>query len=186
METDDSIANTITLNDDVVTNNHQIVQLDGSCMGEYNSTDYSSLCGTDTITITGSTSYNTPINITQSNYGSITYSQPSYSIGTVGVKGISNTVSSVNIGYIDQSKQKIYIVEPWQSNNPINVDGGMWISLEKDLISYDQLKRKIFDKLEETNPDILVKIGLNQNNIQLVKREVNLEINMESGEKNGN
>ncbi len=80
------------------------------------------------------------------------------------------------IGDQDDTKSKVYIVEPWQSKCPIQVEDGLWISLEKDLISTGELKEKIMNKLEETHPEIVIKMGINKDNMKLVKREVNLEI----------
>lgn len=75
--------------------------------------------------------------------------------------------------------QKIYIVEPWQSKNPIKVQEGLWVSLEHDLVSYDEIKRIIIKKLMDDNPDALIKMGINIDNVKLVKNEVNIEINRE-------
>lgn len=86
-----------------------------------------------------------------------------------------NDDRSIIIGEINQ-KHKIYIVEPWQTSNPIFVKPGLWISLEKDLISYDEIKVDIINVLNEERPDISLKLGLNPNNISLVKHEVSLEI----------
>lgn len=85
--------------------------------------------------------------------------------------------SEIKIGMDDESKHKIYIVEPWQSKNPIHVDEGLCVSLESDLIPTDEIKRKILDKLEETNPEIVIKMGMNPDNMTLTKSEVNIEIN---------
>jgi hypothetical protein len=80
---------------------------------------------------------------------------------------------------VENHHKKIYIVEPWQSKNPIEIESGLWISLEEDLISNEELKQKVFDKLSETNPDFIVKCGMNKDNISLRKSEVSLEINKE-------
>jgi hypothetical protein len=85
------------------------------------------------------------------------------------------------IGDSDEKKHKIYIVEPWQSSNPIKIDEGFWISLERDIVSTDDLKRKILKKLEDTHPEVILTTGLNIQNIKLVKSEFNLEINKEFG-----
>jgi len=76
----------------------------------------------------------------------------------------------------DVGKQKIYIVEPWQSRKPIMIDGGLYVSFEEDLISTKELKEKILNSISETHPEITVKIGLNPNDIKLVKNEVTIEI----------
>lgn len=86
-----------------------------------------------------------------------------------------NDDRSIIIGEINQ-KHKIYIVEPWQTSNPIFVKSGLCVSLEKDLISYDEIKADIINVLNEERPDISLKLGLNSNNISLVKHEVSLEI----------
>lgn len=72
---------------------------------------------------------------------------------------------------------KIYIVEPWQSKNPILIKEGLWISLESDLIPYEEIKTEISKVLDELHPDISIKYGCNSSNITLVKNEVSLEIN---------
>lgn len=79
----------------------------------------------------------------------------------------------------NEDKQKIYIVEPWQSRKPIKVKDGLWVSLEQDLISNDEIKKQILEKIEDEHPDLAIKMGLNPDNIKLVKSEVNLEINKE-------
>lgn len=89
--------------------------------------------------------------------------------------------STLWIGDSDEKKHKIYIVEPWQSSNPIKIDEGFWISMERDIVSTDDLKRKILKKLEDTHPEVILTTGLNIQNIKLVKSEFNLEINKEFG-----
>ena len=90
-----------------------------------------------------------------------------------------NDDRSIIIGEINH-KHKIYIVEPWQTKNPIFVKSGLCVSLEKDLISYDEIKVDIINVLNEKRPDISLKLGLNPNNISLVKHEVSLEIKTRS------
>ena len=81
------------------------------------------------------------------------------------------------LGDSDTDKTKLYIVETWQSRNPIKINEGLWVSLENDIIPNDEIKTYILDKLIETNPEILIKLGLNADNVKLVKTEVTLEIN---------
>lgn len=97
-------------------------------------------------------------------------------------RGEANTVDirlnddkSIIIGEINQN-HKIYIVDPWQTRNPIFIKHGLCVSLEKDLIPYDEIKVDIINVLNEERPDISLKLGLNPNNISLVKHEVSLEI----------
>lgn len=87
--------------------------------------------------------------------------------------------SNVILGEDLSEKHKIYIVEPWQSRKPIKVKEGLWISLEHDLIPNDEIKREIINKIEEMHPDIIIRAGINHDNIKLVKSEVNIEINKE-------
>ncbi len=87
-----------------------------------------------------------------------------------------NDSQTIRIGEIN-NKHKIYIVEPWQSKKPIHVKNGLWVSLEKDLISYDEIKIDIIRVLDDIHPDISLKVGMNPDNITLVKNEVTLEIN---------
>jgi len=139
--------------------------------------------------------YKNPSNISLGSAGSTGVTLPSGGIisacgggGGVGSggSGFSTNISSYTFSHADTdltigdnntNKQKLYIVEPWQSRNPIEVKDGLWISLPSDMISNDEIKTYILDKLIETNPEILIKIGLNVDNIKLVKSEVTLEIN---------
>ena len=149
----------------------------------YSDNMYDSSVSVDTITLLGSTvtNGNGIYTLNPSSYGSITLS-PSFN--TLGINGSSIQASnSVSLGDLDATKQKIYIVEPWQSKKPMQIEEGLWVSLEKDLISTDELKKKIMEKLEETNPDVVIKMGINPDNMKLVKSEVNLEINKEFGSK---
>lgn len=111
--------------------------------------------------------------------GVITINSGSLTNSWINVEPYLKQNVSVNIGDVDDNKHKIYIVEPWQSRNPVKVQNGLWVSLENDLISNDELKQRILDKLDEVRPDVIVKLGINPDNIKLVKSEVNLEINKE-------
>ena len=193
MEKDSSLeeeTTTIDLRDMITITNGAITPLDedtlvisDSYSYDYHDGMYNSCVGVDTITLNNTTSTGI-YSIGSSGYGSISMTQPIYTNGTITLTGSTVAPStSVSLGETDNTKQKIYIVEPWQSKKPIQIDDGLWVSLEKDLISTDELKRKIIDKLEETNPDIVVKIGINPDNLKLVKSEVNLEINKEFGDK---
>lgn len=77
---------------------------------------------------------------------------------------------------VTDDRHKIYIVEPWQSRKPIVIEGGLHISLEEDLISQEELKEKILENLSVTHPETIVKVGLNPDNIKLVRNEVTIEI----------
>lgn len=193
MEKDSSLeeeTTTIDLRDMITITNGAITPLDedtlvisDSYSYDYHDGMYNSCVGADTITLNNTTSTGI-YSIGSSGYGSISMAQPIYTNDTITLTGSTVAPStSVSLGETDNTKQKIYIVEPWQSKKPIQIDDGLWVSLEKDLISTDELKRKIIDKLEETNPDIVVKIGINPDNLKLVKSEVNLEINKEFGDK---
>lgn len=85
--------------------------------------------------------------------------------------------NTVVVGDQSNEKHKIYIVEPWQSRHPIKVKDGLWVSLEHDLISNEEIKRQIMERLEEEHPDAVVKMGVNPKNVKIVKSEVTLEIN---------
>lgn len=193
MEKDSSLeeeTTTIDLRDMITITNGAITPLDedtlvisDSYSYDYHDGMYNSCVGVDTITLNNTASTGI-YSIGSSGYGAISMAQPIYTNGTITLTGSTVAPStSVSLGETDNTKQKIYIVEPWQSKKPIQIDDGLWVSLEKDLISTDELKRKIIDKLEETNPDIVVKIGINPDNLKLVKSEVNLEINKEFGDK---
>ena len=85
--------------------------------------------------------------------------------------------NSTTIGDSDNKKCKIYIVDKWQSKRPIHIKDDLWISFGDDLIPYEELKKDIVEKICETHPELVVKIGFNTDEIKLVKREVTLEIN---------
>lgn len=93
------------------------------------------------------------------------------------IGSVNNLKNTVIIGENDKSKLKVYIVEPWQSNNPIKVKDDLWVSLEKDLISFNEIKNEIFDKILDIFPELVIKAGLNPENMSLVKSEVTLEVN---------
>jgi len=91
--------------------------------------------------------------------------------------GSNNAFStSIILGQSLAGKEKIYIVEPWQSSNPIKVNEHIWISLEKDLISMTTIKKEIYKTIEETFPEIFIKIGFDFSKLAIVKREVTLEV----------
>jgi len=130
------------------------------------------------------TSVNTlSLNTTGYNLHTLNSSQNVVIVDSSNYMGASKLISgsSLWIGDSDEKKHKIYIVEPWQSSNPIKIDEGFWISLERDIVSTDDLKRKILKKLEDTHPEVILTTGLNIQNIKLVKSEFNLEINKEFG-----
>lgn len=87
------------------------------------------------------------------------------------------TDTPIYIGEDTEDAQKIYLVKPWQSRNPINITDGLYVSLERDLISNEEIKDLILKKLEDTYPEILLKAGINRDKIKLIKSEVNIEIN---------
>jgi hypothetical protein len=130
------------------------------------------------------TSVNTlSLNTTGYNLHTLNSSQNVVIVDSSNYMGTSKLISgsSLWIGDSDEKKHKIYIVEPWQSSNPIKIDEGFWISLERDIVSTDDLKIKILKKLEDTHPEVILTTGLNIQNIKLVKSEFNLEINKEFG-----
>jgi hypothetical protein len=189
METDDTldIEDTIVLND-IITNTNgaqtplgeeDIITITDSSVYGCGSDMFGSMVGVDTITLSDSTITNGGIySINPSSYGAITLSAPSYTTGNISLNGSSIYQSqSIQLGDTDANKQKIYIVEPWQSTKPMHIEDNLWVSLEKDLLSTKDLKKKIMDKLEESNPEILIKMGINPDNMKLVRNEVNLEIN---------
>jgi len=86
--------------------------------------------------------------------------------------------SSTIVGDSSTDKVKLFIVEPWQSRKPIEIESGLFVSLEADMISDSELKYSIIKKLTEDHPDVLLKIGVDANNVKLVRKDVTLEINM--------
>lgn len=89
----------------------------------------------------------------------------------------SNISYSSTIGDDSNDKKKIFIVQPWQSKNPIEIENGFWISLEEDMLSHDEVKKCIISKLSENHPDIIFKLGTDPDNVKLVRKDVTLEIN---------
>jgi hypothetical protein len=79
----------------------------------------------------------------------------------------------------NEKKQKIYICEPWQTTNPIDLGDGLIASFPDDMISEEELKKKVYNKLEELHPDKAIKLGLNEENITLRKKSVTIEIDLE-------
>jgi|SaaInlStandDraft_4_1057021.scaffolds.fasta_scaffold30335_3 hypothetical protein len=131
---------------------------------------------------------------TATNIGTVTLDDNDISVNhngyydsTIYADNITSTVSNIDYGSSSEmsignnnnsaSSTKIYIVEEWQSKKPIKMDNGLTISLEKDLINYDDIKKKVMNKLSEVHPDLVVRMGINHENIKLMKSEVNLEIN---------
>jgi hypothetical protein len=95
--------------------------------------------------------------------------------------GSSNSIqpvlaSNVVLGDSSSTKKKLYITEIWQTKNPIRIDDNLIVSLEKDLISNDEIKTKILSIIENEHPDVYLQLGLDNKNIKLVKNEVTLEI----------
>jgi len=82
----------------------------------------------------------------------------------------------------EDDRHTVYIVEPWQSRKPIDVGNGMHVSLEDDLIPQQELKEKILEKMSETHPEHIIKVGMNPDNIKLVKNEVTIEIRKDKSE----
>lgn len=82
------------------------------------------------------------------------------------------------IGDKSTSKNKLYLVQPWQSKNPMKIDDFLWVSTEEDLISDSEIKSAILNKLSEEFPDVYLKLGTNAEKVKLVRRDVTLEINM--------
>jgi len=100
---------------------------------------------------------------------------PGFTITSTGNWSWSHEDTNITLGNTSHSKLKIYVVEPWQSNNPIEVEPGLWVSLEKDLKTNLEIKEKIVSTIGELHPDLIIKAG-GIENISLVKREVNIEI----------
>ncbi len=69
------------------------------------------------------------------------------------------TTKTLSVGIDKNSKIRLLIVEPWQSNRPIKIKENLWVSLEEHLIDPSEIKRDILDVLSESEPDIYLKVG---------------------------
>lgn len=91
---------------------------------------------------------------------------------------INDTNQGIVIGdTTNDCKVKVYICEAWQTKNPIELDNGLIVSLEEHLYADNEIKTKIYNKIEELYPELAIKIGMNEDNISLRKKSVTLEIN---------
>ena len=81
--------------------------------------------------------------------------------------------NSVVIGGDKQTE--LYVIEKWQSKNPIDMGDGLFTSLKEDLLSPEEIQELIYSKLEEQQPDKAIKLGLN-NDIVIRKYMIPLEI----------
>lgn len=114
----------------------------------------------------------------------ITISDPSLTItGDLSINGSTSVYApyqpitinqhhnnSIIIGECDEDKkQKIYICELWQTKKPIDLGDGLIASFPEDMLSEEELKKKVYNKIEELHPDKAIKLGLNEENISLRK-----------------
>ena len=83
------------------------------------------------------------------------------------------------IGKHEKEKTKIFICEKWQSRNPIDLGDGLFASFPDDMLTDDELRKKVYNKIEELHPDKAIKLGLNEENIALIKKSVTIEIDIE-------
>ena len=90
-----------------------------------------------------------------------------YSISTREIDG------SVVIGGDKQTE--LYVIEKWQSKNPIDMGDGLYTSLKEDLLTQEEIQELIYGKLEEQHPDKAIKLGLN-NDIVIRKYMIPVEI----------
>ena len=70
---------------------------------------------------------------------------------------------------------ELYVVEKWQSKNPIDMGDGLYTSLKEDLLTQEEIQELIYGKLEEQHPDKAIKLGLN-NDIVIRKYMIPVEI----------
>lgn len=112
---------------------------------------------------------------------------PSIAGNIIANGSLSTAVSSISatnldwsgrviVGQSDNNKQIIYIVEEWQSKNPIKFDNGLVISFENDLYTTAELEELVYNKIEEHYPEKAIKLGLNKDNIQIRKLSPTIEI----------
>ena len=74
-------------------------------------------------------------------------------------------------------KTTLYIVDEWESTNPIKIQDGLWVSLEEHMVPVDIIKDTIMTNLEQFHPETIMKLGIDRDNIKVAKRSVTLEIN---------
>jgi len=91
---------------------------------------------------------------------------------------IANVDDSIVIGETDNKKMKVYICEKWQSTDPIDLGDGLYASLPEDMLSDSDLKKKVYNKLEELYPEKVIKLGMNEDNLSLRKKSVTIEIDL--------
>mgnify|MGYP005640372225 CR=1 FL=1 len=72
----------------------------------------------------------------------------------------------------------VFICEKWESKNPIEIENGLFISLEKDLIDLNSIKKKILSAIMDSHPDLYIKMGSNEDNLVIKKRSFPIEIQL--------
>lgn len=121
------------------------------------------------------------------NVTSVAVGYPSISGNLITNGSISTGMSSISassldwtgrviVGQTDNIKQVIYIIEEWQSKNPIKFDNGLIISFENDLYTNAELEELVYNKIEEHYPEKAIKLGLSKDNIQIRKLSPTIEI----------
>jgi len=110
------------------------------------------------------------LNILSTTLHSGSWQSPLFDNATI-VSGNSNPLI---IGDKDPNEQEIYIVEKWQTKAPIIIDADLIISLKKDILSEDELYKKIMDKINSDYPEVALKIGANK--LRIRKLSIPIEI----------
>jgi len=110
------------------------------------------------------------LNILSSNLHDGSCQDPSFDNSTI----VSNNGNPLIIGDKDPNEQEIYIVEKWQTKSPIIIDDDLIISLKKDILSKDELHKKIMDKINDEYPEIALKIGADK--LKIRKLSIPIEI----------
>lgn len=91
----------------------------------------------------------------------------------------SNTNNNLIIGTENgDGTTEVYVVEKWQSKNPIDVGNGLYVSFEEDLITADEIQELVYSKIEEEYPEKAIKLGMDKNNLTIRKLSLPIEIKM--------
>ncbi len=77
----------------------------------------------------------------------------------------------------DSGSTDLYVIEKWQSHKPIDMGDGLYTSFKEDLLTQDEIKEKIYNKLEEQYPEKAIKVGLNKD-LTIRKYSIPIEIKM--------
>lgn len=90
---------------------------------------------------------------------------------------ISKDYVDLKIGGDTENTIVLYICEEWQTKKPIKLENGLILSEKNDLYSNAELQEMIYDVIQDQYPEKAIKLGLNSNEIAVIKWSPGLEIN---------